>query len=122
MNDNIRAIWNQAASSHQQAETSWETKENFLNRFAELIVRDWSSYRDDISYSTQDLRHEPGLELIMTHSKAQLLENHLRELNHLQTERYMNQIEISRELDLRLRVPAVAAAWDHYRLMLKLAQ
>ena len=85
-------------------------------------VRDWSGYRDDISYSTQDLRHEPGLELVMTHSKAQLLENHLRELNHLQHERYMNQIEISRELDLRLRVPAVAAAWDHYQLMLKLAQ
>jgi hypothetical protein len=84
-------------------------------------VQDWSSYRE-ISHSTQDLRHEPGLELIMTHSKAKLLENHLRELNQLQTERYMNQIEISRELDLRLRVPAVAAAWDHYQLMLKLAQ
>ena len=84
-------------------------------------VQDWSRYRE-ISQSTKDLRHEPGLELIMTHSKAQLLENHLRELNHLQTERYMNQIEISRELDLRLRVPAVAAAWDHYQLMLKLAQ
>lgn len=83
-------------------------------------VLDWSRYRE-ISYSTQDLRHEPGLELIMTHSKAKLLENHLRELNQLQTERYMNQIEISRELDLRLRVPAVAAAWDHYQLMLKLA-
>ena len=84
-------------------------------------VLDWSRYRE-ISHSTQDLRHEPGLELLMTHSKAQLLENHLRELNQLQTERYMNQIEISRELDLRLRVPAVAAAWDHYQLMLKLAQ
>ena len=85
-------------------------------------VLDWSSYRDDTSYSTREIQHEPGLELIMTHSKAQLLENHLRELNHLQHERYMNQIEISRELDLRLRVPAVAAAWDHYQLMLKLAQ
>jgi len=84
-------------------------------------VQDCPRYRE-ISHSTQDLRHEPGLELLMTHSKAQLLENHLRELNHLQTERYMNQIEISRELDLRLRVPAVAAAWDHYQLMLKLAQ
>ena len=84
-------------------------------------VRDWSSYRDDISYSTREIQHEPGLELLMTHSKAKLLENHLRELNQLQTERYMNQIEISRELDLRLRVPAVAAAWDHYQLMLKLA-
>ena len=84
-------------------------------------VQDWSRYRE-ISHSTQDLRHEPGLELIMTHSKALLLDRHLRELNQLQTERYMNQIEISRELDLRLRVPAVAAAWDHYQLMLKLAQ
>ena len=40
MNDNIRAIWNQAASSHQQAETSRETQENFINRFAELIVEE----------------------------------------------------------------------------------
>ena len=85
-------------------------------------VWDRSSYRDDISYSTGEMRHEPGLELLMTHSKAQLLDNHLRELNHYQHERYMNQIALSRELDLRLRVPAVAAAWDHYQLMLKLAQ
>ena len=83
-------------------------------------VLDWSRYRE-ISHSTQDLRHEPGLELIMTHSKAQLLDNHLRELSQYQHERYMNQIALSRELDLRLRVPAVAAAWDHYQLMLKLA-
>ena len=84
-------------------------------------VLDWSRYRE-ISHSTQDLRHEPGLELLMTHNKAQLLDRHLLELNQYQHERYMNQIEISRELDLRLRVPAVAAAWDHYQLMLKLAQ
>ena len=84
-------------------------------------VLDWSSYRDDISYSTQDLRHEPGLELLMTVGKAQLLDRHLRELNQLQHERYMDKIALSRELDLRLRVPAVAAAWDHYQLMLKLA-
>jgi len=38
MNDNIKAIWNKASSSHVQAETSWETKTNFLNRFAELII------------------------------------------------------------------------------------
>ena len=84
-------------------------------------VLDWSSYRDDISYSTHNLRHEPGLELLITHSKAQLLENHLRELNQYQHERYMDKLALSRELDLRLRVPAVAAAWDHYQLMLKLA-
>ena len=40
MNDNIRAIWNRAASSHRQADTSRETQENFINRFAELIVRE----------------------------------------------------------------------------------
>ena len=85
-------------------------------------VLDWSSYRDDISYSTHDLRHEPGLELLLTVGKAQLLDNHLRELNQYQHERYMDKLALSRELDLRLRVPAVAAAWDHYQLMLKLAQ
>ena len=84
-------------------------------------VLDCSRYRD-ISHSTGEMRHEPGLELLMTHSKAQLLDNHLRELSQYQHERYMNQIALSRELDLRLRVPAVAAAWDHYQLMLKLAQ
>jgi len=40
VNDNIRSIWNRAASSHQQAATSRETQENFLNRFAELIVKE----------------------------------------------------------------------------------
>jgi len=40
VNDNIRAIWNRAASSHRQADTSRETQENFINRFAELIVRE----------------------------------------------------------------------------------
>ena len=85
-------------------------------------VLDWSSYRDDISYSTHDLRHEPGLELLLTVGKAQLLDRHLRELNQYQHERYMDKLALSRELDLRLRVPAVAAAWDHYQLMLKLAQ
>ena len=49
MNDNIRAIWNQAASSHQQAETSRETQENFINRFAELIVRECIANYDDLN-------------------------------------------------------------------------
>ena len=49
MNDNIRAIWNQAASSHQQAETSRETQENFINRFAELIVRECIANCDDLN-------------------------------------------------------------------------
>jgi len=49
MNDNIRAIWNRAASSHQQAETSRETQENFINRFAELIVRECIANCDDLN-------------------------------------------------------------------------
>lgn len=40
MNETIKALWNKAASSHVQAETSWQTQQNFLNRFAELIVSD----------------------------------------------------------------------------------
>jgi hypothetical protein len=38
MNERIKAIWNRAASSHVQADTSWQTQQNFLYRFAELIV------------------------------------------------------------------------------------
>ena len=45
-------------------------------------VLDYPRYRE-ISHSTQDLRHEPGLELLMTNSKALLLDRHLRELNQL---------------------------------------
>ena len=60
MNETVKAIWNKAASSHVQAETSWQTKENFMSRFAELIVEeccsqlydrgqysdgDWAKYR-----------------------------------------------------------------------------
>lgn len=53
MNETIKAIWNKAASSHVQAETSWQTKENFMSRFAELIVEECMqvslkhSHRDD---------------------------------------------------------------------------
>lgn len=43
MNETIKAIWNKAASSHEQADTSWQTQQNFLNRFAELIVKECAS-------------------------------------------------------------------------------
>ena len=85
-------------------------------------IQDWQLYRNEISHDTSTIQHEPGLEILMSHGNAKKLDYDLRELNHLQTERYMDKLALSRELDLRLRVPAVAAAWDHYRLMLKLAQ
>lgn len=84
-------------------------------------IQDWQVYRNDISHDTSTIQHEPGLEILMRHGKAKQLDYDLRELNYLQTERYMDKLALSRELDLRLRVPAVAAAWDHYQLMLKLA-
>lgn len=40
MNDNLKAVWNKAASSHVQSDTSWQTKQNFLTRFAELIINE----------------------------------------------------------------------------------
>jgi len=40
MNDNIKTVWNKAASSHVQENTSWATQQNFLTRFAELIIEE----------------------------------------------------------------------------------
>lgn len=40
MNETIRSLWNQAAASHSQADSSWQTQQNFLARFAELIALD----------------------------------------------------------------------------------
>lgn len=54
MNEQIKAIWNTAASSHEQAETSWQTKTNFLNRFAALIVAECQT-------AAQDLRGYSGV-------------------------------------------------------------
>lgn len=47
MNETVKAIWNKAASSHEQADTSWETKQNFLNKFAELIVEECCDQLND---------------------------------------------------------------------------
>ncbi len=40
MNEKIKQIWNEAAASYTQAESSRETQENFLNRFAEILIRE----------------------------------------------------------------------------------
>jgi len=56
MNDNIKAILNKASSSYQQADTSWETKTNFLNRFAELIVLECAKIAENAEpYQSSDL-------------------------------------------------------------------
>lgn len=56
MNDNLKAVWNKAASSHTQAETSWQTQQNFLTRFAELIVDECAKISDKAEpYKAHDL-------------------------------------------------------------------
>lgn len=56
MNENIKKLWNKAASSHEQANTSWETKTNFLNRFAELIILECANISKDAEpYKSDDL-------------------------------------------------------------------
>lgn len=40
MNDNIKKIWNLAAANHKKGSSSWETQQNFLSRFAELIAEE----------------------------------------------------------------------------------
>lgn len=56
MNDNVKAIWNKAASSYEQANTSWETKTNFLNRFATLIIEECANIAEKAEpYQSADL-------------------------------------------------------------------
>ena len=56
MHENLKAIWNKASSSHVQADTSWQTQQNFLNRFAELIVDECAKISNKAEpYKAQDL-------------------------------------------------------------------
>lgn len=56
MNDNIRKIWNKASSSHVQASTSWETQQNFLTRFAELVAEECAKIAEKAEpYQASDL-------------------------------------------------------------------
>ena len=40
MNENIKTLWDQAASSHSQESTSWATKQSFLTRYTELVIQE----------------------------------------------------------------------------------
>jgi hypothetical protein len=40
INDNIRHLWNRAASSHRQEATSWATQQSFLTRYTELVIQE----------------------------------------------------------------------------------
>lgn len=57
MNEIVKAIWNKAASSHEQAATSWQTQQNFLNRFSELIVRECAEICLEANDHKNILRH-----------------------------------------------------------------
>lgn len=47
MHPNIKSIWNQAASSHQQESTSWATQQSFLTRYTELVVAEIHQFIND---------------------------------------------------------------------------
>lgn len=56
MNDELRHIYNQASSSFVTGSTSYETKTNFLNRFAELIIRRCAQISESAEpYQSHDL-------------------------------------------------------------------
>lgn len=57
MNEIVKSIWNKAASSHEQADTSWQTQQNFLNRFAELIVKECAEICLEANDHKNILRH-----------------------------------------------------------------
>ena len=40
LNQNIKYLWNRAASSHRQEATSWATQQSFLTRYTELVVQE----------------------------------------------------------------------------------
>ena len=40
LNQNIKYLWNQAASSHRQEATSWATQQSFLTRYTELVIQE----------------------------------------------------------------------------------
>jgi hypothetical protein len=51
MNERIRELWDKAAEStaafHSGQNNSWETQVNFMDKFAELIVRECAKVADD---------------------------------------------------------------------------
>ena len=63
MNERIKELWNKAAKSTAAypsgQNNSWETQVNFMNKFAELIVRECASLvqgvpTDTMGYHTAD--------------------------------------------------------------------
>lgn len=61
MNERIKAIWNRAAASYEQADTSWQTQQNFLNRFAELIVRECAGIAAGSDMPSKDIKDHFGI-------------------------------------------------------------
>jgi len=56
MHENIKAIWNRASASYQKADSSWQTQQNFLARFAELIASECARIAETAEpYQSADL-------------------------------------------------------------------
>jgi hypothetical protein len=67
MNERIFELWNQAAkatAAYPSGQTnSWETQVNFMDKFAELIVREVFSKIDDERFEV----YQPVKESVMKH-------------------------------------------------------
>jgi hypothetical protein len=61
MNEQIKTIWNQAAASYEKADTSWQTQQNFLNRFAELIIAECAGIAAGSDMPSKDIKDHFGI-------------------------------------------------------------
>ena len=64
MNERIKELWDKAAtaSAHYPSgqNNSWETQVNFMERFAELIVRECCGAADDWYQKHSELHWDPA--------------------------------------------------------------
>jgi hypothetical protein len=72
MNERISEIWDQAAKANallRSGENSWETQKAFIEKFAELIVRECMEmcYRTDTEYEGKKVKPTVIASKVATH-------------------------------------------------------
>jgi len=77
MNERIRELWNKAAESTAAypsgQNNSWETQVNFMDKFAELIVRECGQLALDEQQRYRNISHRDMIECAVAMSNYQLL-------------------------------------------------
>ena len=79
MNEKIKELWNKAAESTAAfpsgPNNSWETQVNFMEKFAELIVRECSKTVNDTEYPYEDPAHKETWDACCVWSAEKLKEH-----------------------------------------------